>query len=66
MAVDIPQNVQDLIGKPQYEEKTEFPIEVGYVFNTCAAVQNGNPLYWDAEVADQIVGGRIAPPTMLF
>ena len=65
MAVDIPQNVQDLIGKPQYEEKTEFPIEVGYVFNTCAAVQNGNPLYWDAEVADQIVGGRIAPPTML-
>ncbi len=65
MTTGLPQCVQELIGKPQYKEQTEFPIERGYVYNTCAAVQNGNPIYWDAEVAEQVVGGPIAPPTML-
>lgn len=64
VADDLPQKVRDLIGKKQYQESTEFPIEMGYVYNTCAAVQNGNPLYWDAE-ATAITGGQIAPPTML-
>lgn len=62
---DLPDAVRQLIDAPQYEEKTEFPIEIGYVVNTCAAVQNGNPLFWDGEAAEAIAGGRIAPPTML-
>jgi len=61
----LPDAVRKLIGVPQYEEATEFPIEIGYVYNTCAAVQNGNPLFWDANVAEAIAGARITPPTMM-
>jgi len=65
MTDEIPAEVQALIGVPQYEEQTEFDIEMGYVHNTCAAVQNGNPLFWDKDVAEEITGGQITPPTML-
>ncbi|MFO1467733.1 MAG: MaoC family dehydratase N-terminal domain-containing protein [Steroidobacteraceae bacterium] len=64
-AADLPPAVRKLIDVPQYEERSEFPIEVGYVYNTCAATGNGNPLYWNEAVAQEITGGRIAPPTML-
>lgn len=64
-ATDLPANVQELIGKPRYEERSEFPIEMGYVYNTCAAVQNGNPIYWDRAVAETITGGPVTPPTMM-
>ncbi len=62
---EIPQDVLDLIGKPLYEDETEFDIEMGYVYNTLAAVQNGNPLYWNKAVAEDLTGAQIAPPTML-
>ena len=62
---DIPQQVLELIGKPLYEEETEFDIEMGYVYNTLAATQNGNPLYWNQELAEELAGARIAPPSML-
>ena len=55
----------DLIGKEQYEETGEFPVERGYIWTTCASVENGNPLFWDDEVADELTGGPIAPPTMV-
>lgn len=64
-ANDLPAAVRELIGKPHYVEKTEFPIEIAYVYNMCAAVQDGNPLYWDPAVATEITGGPIAPPAML-
>lgn len=64
-ATDLPATVQQMIGAPQYEEETEFPIEIGYVYNTCAAVQNANPIFWDAAVAEAVTGGPIAPPTMM-
>ena len=65
MTDEIPAEVQALIGVPQYEEQTEFDIEMGYVHNTCAAVENGNPLFWDKDVAEAITAGQITPPTML-
>ena len=49
----------------QYEETGEFPVERGYIWTSCASVENGNPLFWDDDVADEITGGPIAPPTML-
>ena len=58
-------DVESLIGKIQYEEVGEFPVERGYIWTTCASVENGNPLYWDDDVAEEITGGPIAPPTML-
>ena len=61
---DLPQWVTDMIGQPQYEEDGEFPVERGYFWTTAAAVENGNPLYWDDDAAEQITDGPIAPPTM--
>ena len=55
----------DLIGKEQYHEVGEFPVERGYVWTSCASVENGNPLFWDDEVADALTGGPIAPPSMV-
>ena len=62
---DLPADVQALLGVRQYEETAEFPVERGYIWNTVAAVQNGNPLFWDDAVAREITGGPIAPPTTL-
>jgi acyl dehydratase len=49
----------------RYEEATEFPVERGYVSTTCSSVENGNPLFWDDEVAADLTAGPIAPPTMI-
>ena len=61
----VPAEVQERIGQIQYEETGEFPVERGYIWTTCASVENGNPLFWDDAVADELTGGPIAPPTML-
>jgi len=61
----LPPDIEALIGVPQYEEVGEFPVERGYIWTTCSSVENGNPLYWDDDVAAEITGGAIAPPTML-
>jgi acyl dehydratase len=62
---DIPDDVAAMIGKVQYETVGEFPVEQGYIWTSCASVENGNPLFWDPEVAAEITDGPIAPPTML-
>jgi hypothetical protein len=62
---DLPAEVQSWIGRPRYEEEAGFDVERGYVFTTCASVENGNPLFWDEKVAHELTGGWIAPPTML-
>jgi acyl dehydratase len=58
-------DIQDLIGKVQYEEEGEFPVERGYIWTSCSSVENGNPLFWDDAVAAEITDGPIAPPSML-
>ncbi len=62
---ELPGEVQDWIGQVRYEETGEFDVERGYVFTSCASVENGNPLFWDDEVAAELTGGPIAPPTMI-
>jgi acyl dehydratase len=61
----VPADVEAMIGAVQYEEVGEFPVEQGFVWTTCASVENGNPLFWDDAVAAEVTGGPIAPPTML-
>lgn len=56
---------ESLVGVAQYEEAGEFPVERGYVWTTCASVENGNPLFWDDHVAAALTDGPIAPPTMI-
>jgi acyl dehydratase len=54
-----------VIGERQYEVTSEFPVERGYIWTTCSSVENGNPLFWDDDVAQELTGGPIAPPTMV-
>jgi uncharacterized protein len=61
----LPADVADLIGQVQYEDTGEFPVERGYIWTACSSVENGNPLFWDDAVADELTGGPIAPPSML-
>lgn len=61
----VPEHVIDLIGVAQYEEEGGFPVEQGYIWTTCASVENGNPLFWDDKVAEELTDGPIAPPTMM-
>lgn len=62
---DVMAEVAELIGVEQYPEVGEFPVERGYIWTSCASVENGNPLFWDDEVAEAVTGGPIGPPTML-
>ncbi|HKY13589.1 MAG TPA: hypothetical protein VJM33_01600, partial [Microthrixaceae bacterium] len=61
----IPADIEALIGEPQYEQTADFDVERAYTYNTCAATENANPIYWDDAVAEEITGGPIAPPTTL-
>lgn len=61
----LPDEVAAVIDVLQYEEEAEFPVERGYFWNYCSAAENGNPLFWDDEVAAEITGGPVAPPSML-
>ncbi|MDZ7733280.1 MAG: CaiB/BaiF CoA-transferase family protein [Acidimicrobiia bacterium] len=61
----LPDDVVALIDVVQYEEEGEFPVERGYVWTSASSVENGNPLFWDDEVADELTDGPIAMPTML-
>jgi uncharacterized protein len=58
-------DIDGIVGTPLYEQEGEFPVEQGYIWTTCASVENGNPLFWDERVATDIAGGPIAPPTMV-
>jgi acyl dehydratase len=64
-AADLPAEVRAWIGQPRYAEVGEFEVERGYVSTSCASVENGNPLFWDEEVARALTGGWTAPPTMI-
>ena len=35
MSDDLPDHITDLIGEPQYPVTANFPVELGYSFNTC-------------------------------
>ena len=62
---ELPEQVVAMIGVPMYPETATFPAELSYGYNTLAATQNANPLFWDAEVADELTGGTVLAPTTL-
>src|SRR5881409_3156890 len=65
MSDELPADVAALIGEVQYEEAGDFLVERGYIWTSCASVENGNPLFWDDKVAAELTDGPIAPPSML-
>ena len=50
----VPDDVARLLGVPQYKTVGEFPVERGYIWTAVSSVENGNPLFWDDEVAEEI------------
>lgn len=65
MSGSIPAEVEGWIDRERYAETANFPVERGYCWTSLASVENGNPLFWDDAVADELTGGPIAPPTTL-
>ncbi|MEH6584412.1 MAG: MaoC family dehydratase [Halioglobus sp.] len=65
MMSELPEKVQSLIGKSSYACDADCEVSQSNVRALCATVQNANPVYWDAEQAESIVGARIAPTAML-
>jgi acyl dehydratase len=65
MSDDLPAGIAALIDQPQYDEVGDFAVERGYIWTACASVENGNPLFWDDAVADELTAGPIAAPSML-
>ena len=61
----LPTSISESLGQPQYPRTASFPAELSYSFNTLSATENGNPLYWDAAVADEITRGPTLPPSTL-
>ena len=64
-APELPEAVKSWLGRKRYQQKGEFDVERGYVFTSCASVENGSPLFWDEKAANEITDGWIAPPSML-
>ncbi len=62
---DLPDAVASLIGRRRQVNETLFAAERGQGIASCASVQNGNPLFWDDEIADELTDGPILPPTTL-
>jgi hypothetical protein len=60
----LPKQVQSWLGKPVVQVNAMISAEPGLWQNFCAAVEDGNPLYWcNEDCAGGI--GPIAPPAML-
>jgi acyl dehydratase len=62
---DVPAEIERWVDQTRYEETADFPVERGYIWTSCASVENGNPLFWDDAVATDLADGPIAPPTTL-
>ena len=65
VASDVPQDLIDLYGKDQYPEVSEIPVEHGYIWTSCASVENGNPDLLGRGCRADDHGGPIAPPSMV-
>ena len=50
------------VDEPRYEITGEFDVERGYVFTSCASVENGNPLFWDDQVAAESILTLVISP----
>ncbi len=59
------QEIRAWIGREETDPPGDIECERGYVLAWLEATENANPLYWDEQVASELTGGWIAPPSML-
>ena len=57
--------VREWVGRTLDAGPGDTECERGHIRHWCEATENANPLFWDEEVAEELTGGWIAPPTML-
>jgi acyl dehydratase len=62
---DLPDLVKNWIGKTVVKVDHTVTVERGLWLTFCAAVQDGNPLYWEDAIAQEHTGRVIAPPALL-
>ena len=62
---DLPKKVKSWIGKTVIKENNAVKVQRGLWQNFCAAVEDGNPLYWDDEKSKVYTDELIAPPAMV-
>lgn len=62
---DLPDKVQSLIGEPRYACEADHTVSRTSIRAMCAAVENGNPVYWDPNTAVEVAGREVAPAAML-
>lgn len=53
------------VGKPGTVRHGPVPVNDAMIRQFLSAVRDANPIYWDAELAQQMCGGPIAPPATL-
>tara|TARA_B110000263_G_C15293060_1_gene504264 strand:+ start:1202 stop:1711 length:510 start_codon:yes stop_codon:yes gene_type:complete len=61
----LPEKVKNWIGKVVISENEVITVEKGLWQNYCAAIEDGNDLYWDSKIAVEYTHDLIAPPGML-
>ena len=62
---DLPESVQALIGVPSYHCSADSEVSRANIRALCAAVRNGNEVYWEPGQAVELAGAEVAPATML-
>jgi acyl dehydratase len=62
---DVPADVLARVGVACHREQSVVPVERGAITSFVSASHNGNPVYWDDEVAREVADGAVAPATML-
>lgn len=64
-ADDLDDEIRALVGKVALVMDPAVTAEPALIRTFAAAVEDGNPLFWDDEAASQIAGEAIAPPAMI-
>ncbi|MBO9522356.1 MAG: MaoC family dehydratase N-terminal domain-containing protein [Nocardioidaceae bacterium] len=65
MTTDLPEEVARMVGVRQYRQTGPLVVDVTTIRNACASVENGNPLYWDEQLATELAGSPVAPQAMV-
>ncbi len=54
---------EEMIGKRYYEVESDVVVDTNSIRFMCSASENSNPLFWDDNMAKEVVGELIAPPS---
>ncbi len=62
---DLPPHIAELVGTVAMVMAPAVTADLAQMTAFLGAVEDGNPLFWDEDVADELAGERIAAPAML-